>query len=515
MPKEIELYLTVGQALEEKNFISYIADNLRIKKGRINGFDILKKAVDARKKPVKYLFKFRVFIDEPFVNENYTVSFRECSDKKTVHIIGSGPAGLFAALEFLKAGIKPIIYERGKSVSERKVDIAQLNREHKLNIDSNYCFGEGGAGTFSDGKLYTRSKKKGDIFSVLKTFVDHGAPNEILYDATPHIGTDVLPRVITSIRETIIDYGGEFYFNSKLTDIEVVKGKVKSIIINNNNSIPVSKLVLATGHSARDIYRLLNKKGVLLEPKPFAAGIRIEHPQELINSIQYHGSDYNRRLPPAQYKLVEQIDGRGVFSFCMCPGGIIVPSATDQNQLVVNGMSNSKRNSPFANAGIVVQVNPEDTTDIEEYGPLQLLAFQEALEKGCVVNEKNTQTAPAQRMVDFVKGKFSDSLPQTSYIPGIQSVMMQELLPSFIGNALKKAFVKFDNKMKGFYTNQAIILGTESRTSSPVRIPRKENFEHVTISGLFPCGEGAGYAGGITSSAIDGINCAKAISGIE
>ena len=270
-------------------------------------------------------------------------------------------------------------------------------------------------------------------------------------------------------------------------------------------------MVLATGHSARDIYHLLNSKGVILEPKPFAAGIRVEHPQEIINTIQYHGSDYSNLLPSAQYKLVEQIDGRGVFSFCMCPGGIIVPSATEHGQLVVNGMSNSKRNSPYANAGIVVQINPEDVKGYKGHGPLQLLAFQEALEKGCVINKKYSQTAPAQRMVDFVKGKLSDSLPQTSYIPGIQSVMMQELLPTFIVNALKKAFVQFDVKMKGFYTNQAVIIGTESSTSSPVRIPRNENFEHVTIAGLYPCGEGAGYAGGITSSAVDGINCAKAV----
>jgi len=345
MIKEIELYLTPGQALEKHNYLTFIARSVYLKKECIKDFEILKKTVDARQKTVKIYFKFRLYIDEPNVTENEVITYGKVTDEKKVHIIGSGPAGLFAALEFIKAGIKPIIFERGKAISERKIDIALLNREHQLNTDSNYCFGEGGAGTFSDGKLFTRSKKKGDIHNILNTFVAHGASPEILYDASPHIGTDLLPRVILSMRETILNYGGEIHFNSKLTDIEIKNNAVKSILINNTQSYNVNFLVLATGHSARDIYHLLNDKGVFLEPKPFAVGIRVEHPQELINTIQYHCKDYDKILPPAQYKLVEQINGRGVFSFCMCPGGIIVPSATEQRQLVVNGMSNSKHNS--------------------------------------------------------------------------------------------------------------------------------------------------------------------------
>jgi len=514
MLKEVELYLSPHQALQKNNFLNYIVQDSDIKKESIKDFHVLKKAVDARKRPVKIYFKFLIFIDELPSVEEEQVLFRNVSDKRKVHIIGCGPAGLFAALEFIKAGIKPIIFERGKKISERKIDIAQLNSLHLLNDDSNYCFGEGGAGTFSDGKLYTRSKKKGDIQSILKTFVDHGASTEILYDASPHIGTDVLPRVIISIRETILKYGGEIHFNSKLTDIEIRNNAVKAIVINNTESYDVKALVLATGHSARDIYYLLHKKGVFLEPKAFALGVRAEHPQELINSIQYHCKDYDRMLPPAQYKLVEQVNGRGVFSFCMCPGGIIVPSATAQNEIVVNGMSNSKRNSPFANAGIVVQINTDDNLGFKESGPLHLLSFQESIEKKCFAEKKSSQTAPAQRMVDFVKGKLSTSLPDTSYNPGVKSMMLENILPPFIGVSLKKAFVAFDKKMRGYFTNESILIATESRTSSPVRITRNnESYEHIQVKRLYPCGEGSGYAGGITSSAVDGINCAKAVIG--
>jgi len=513
MQKEIELFLTIKQASEEDKFTSYISDFLRIKKQRVSGFKILRKSLDSRNRVLKYYYKINVFIDEQPEKENPFTIYKKVTSKKTAYIVGAGPAGLFAALECIKQGVKPVIFERGKPISERKHDIANLHRNHMLNPDSNYCFGEGGAGTFSDGKLYTRSKKKGDIYNVLMTFVQHGASEEILYDTAPHIGTDVLPRIITAFRNTILENGGEIHFNSKLTDIIIENNALKAIVINDTENINTKSLLLATGHSARDIYKLLNKKKILIIPKPFAMGVRIEHPQELINSIQYHGNNYDKNLPAAQYKIVEQIDGRGVFSFCMCPGGIIVPSATESNQLVVNGMSNSKHNSPYANAGIVVQVNPDDVTDYKEHGPLYLMAFQEALEMKCCIGSKLSQTAPAQRVTDFVTNKLSVGLPDVSYSPGAESYMLNDLLPPFIAKSLQKAFVLFDKKMKGFYTNEAVILAVESRTSSPVRIPRnKDTFEHEVIKGLYPCGEGSGYTGGITSSALDGINCANALS---
>lgn len=508
MQKETEIYLSPEQAVNENTLNSHIASQLRIKKSRVNGYEILKKALDARRKPIAYYYRIKVYIDEPKpLAETFTISALR-TEAPTVYIIGAGPAGLFAALELLKHGMRPVIIERGKPVSERKYDIAQLNKAHLLNPDSNYCFGEGGAGTFSDGKLYTRSNKRGDIGLILKTFIAHGAPQHILYDAEPHIGTDVLPRVVTSMRETIQNHGGEFRFDSKLTDIIIKNKRVVSIVLNGNEEINTGNVILATGHSARDIYRMLHKNGIALEAKPFAAGVRIEHPQELINSIQYKGQNYNKLLPAARYKLAEQVSGRGVFSFCMCPGGIIVPSATDAGQVVVNGMSNSGRNSAFANSGIVVQVNPADIGKPDDTNPLKLLNFQEQLEAACMVDSKKPQTAPGQRLTDFVQGKISATLPRHSYHPGAAPYDLAVLLPKFISAPLKEAIKLFDIRMKGYYTSEAILLGVESRTSSPVRIPRKENYEHIETSGLFVCGEGSGYAGGITSSAIDGVNCA-------
>ncbi|MDD3877717.1 MAG: FAD-dependent oxidoreductase, partial [Bacteroidales bacterium] len=431
MVKEITLLFTPKQEINKPNYITYIAQYLRIDKNRIRHFELLKKSLDARQKYVKFNMVFKLYIDEqaPESIETKTIPSKVREKDNCVHIIGCGPAGLFAALELIKSGIKPIIFERGKAVSERKTDIAKLHTRHLLNPDSNYCFGEGGAGTFSDGKLFTRSKKKGDISSVLRTFVEHGAPEEILYDTAPHIGTDVLPRVIKSMREKIIEFGGEIHFESKLTDIELKGNNLRAIVINNNRAIPVKYLILATGHSARDVYRLLYDKGIYLEAKPFAVGVRAEHPQELINSIQYHGSNYDKLLPAASYKLVEQINNRAVFSFCMCPGGIIVPSATEEEQIVVNGMSNSKHNSPFANAGIVVQVSPDDIKGFEAEGPLKLMAFQEALEHTCFIDKNAPQTAPAQRLVDFVEGRLSKDLPSNSYKPGLKSMMLEDLLP--------------------------------------------------------------------------------------
>jgi len=515
MQKEIELFLNISETSQQEKYKDFIAKELGIKTERIKSYIILKKTLDARNKYIKYHFRFKVFVDEdvkPETDSYKRKTYHKVNNKKVVYIIGSGPAGLFAALEFIKIGIKPIIFERGKTVNERKKDIALLNREHILNTDSNYCFGEGGAGTFSDGKLYTRTKKKGDISVVFQTFVEHGANPEILYDAYPHIGTDVLPRIILSIRKYILEYGGEIHFKSKLTDVEIKDHKIKSITINENEQIPVDFLILATGHSARDIYELLHRKKIMLEPKPFALGVRVEHPQELINSIQYHGKDYDKNLAAAQYKLAEQVGQRGVFSFCMCPGGIIVPSATENKTVVVNGMSNSRRNSPYANAGIVVQVNPSDKTGFEAHGALHLLYFQDFIEKSCFVDKALQQIAPAQKMTDFVKGKLSLHLPHTSYKPGVKSCMLEYLLPSFITSSLKQAFVLFDKKMRGYYTEEALLLATESRTSSPVRITRNANYEHVLVKGLYPAGEGSGYAGGITSSAIDGINIAKEIA---
>jgi len=513
MLKETVIYLTPQQAEQTGKYKEFLAQHLNISPQKIKHFEIIKKSLDARKKPPRYHLMMNVFIDSlPPAKEVEKQEYQHCTNKRAVYIIGSGPAGLFAALELIKGGVKPIIIERGKTIDKRKADIAKLSVNHILNIDSNYCYGEGGAGTFSDGKLYTRSKKKGDINEVLKTFVLHGAPENILYDATPHIGTDVLPSIIQSMRQTIVTYGGEFMFNSKLTDIEIAHGRIKSITINNSEQYAVDVLILATGHSARDVFCLLQQRNVFLEAKPFALGVRVEHPQELINSIQYGGGNYDKKLPAAAYKLVTQVGNRGVFSFCMCPGGIIVPSATENGQVVVNGMSNAKRNSPYANSGIVVQVFPDD---IVSANPLKLMYFQEEIEQRCCISHEAPQKAPAQRMEDFINGTLSRNLPKNSYHPGTQSMMLDEILPSFIAKSLKEAFRHFDNKMRGFFTNEAVLLATESRTSSPVRICRDKNtFAHVQIKNLYPCGEGAGYAGGITSSAIDGINAAKAVISI-
>ncbi len=511
MVRELELNLTVAQAQHPETFTAIVAQQTGIQQSEIWGLNILKRSVDARKRPVSYYFKFRLYINEK-LPVKAAIKYLPVQPDKTVHIIGCGPAGLFAALECLKAGVKPIIFERGKPINERKKDIALLYRERCINPESNYCFGEGGAGTFSDGKLYTRSTKRGDVQDVLATFVAHGAPESILYDAHPHIGSDALPRIIAAMRQTILGHGGEVHFNCKLTGLQISDGQLKGIVINDHEEVPVKHLLLATGHSARDIYGLLHKNNIQLEAKPFAMGVRVEHPQELINAIQYHGQSYDRNLPAATYKLVEQVNNRGVFSFCMCPGGIVVPASTEQGGLVVNGMSNAKRNSPYADAGIVVQVFPEDISREKLVNPFSLLAFQDKFEKACYVKSGKPLAAPAQRMTDFVKGKLSGTLPVNSYIPGTQPVVMDTVLPPFISDTLKKAFVLFDKKMKGYYTEEAILLATESRTSSPVRIPRnKDTYEHITLAGLYPCGEGAGYAGGITSSAMDGVNCVKAI----
>ncbi len=511
MQKNIRLILTPQQAANEFEYKKYIVEQTGFDAGRITGYKILKKSIDARSKNVKIIVEILISIDElPQFDENFIPEYNFVGNKPEIHIIGAGPAGLFAALKAIENGFKPIVLERGKEIRQRRRDIALLSREHIVNPESNYCFGEGGAGTFSDGKLYTRSKKRGNVKRILELLKYHGADEKILVEAHPHIGTNKLPEVIKNIRQTILDAGGEILFNTKLSDFIIKDDKIKSLITQTGNKIDVQAVILATGHSARDIYYLLDKKSILLEEKSFAMGVRVEHPQDLIDSIQYHCDIRSEYLPAAAYSLVSQVKGRGVYSFCMCPGGFIVPSATETNQVVVNGMSPSSRNSKFANSGMVVEIRPEDAREFQQYGKLALLKFQEHLEQLAFLNGGYRQTAPAQRLHDFVNGKLSGSLPETSYHPGVSSSPLHFWLPEHIGKRLQEGFKIFGKKMYGYLTNEAIILGVESRTSSPVRIPRdKEHLHHVQIKNLFPAGEGAGYAGGIVSSAVDGELCAE------
>ncbi len=446
----------------------------------------------------------------------YPFRYQNVAGKKPVIIIGAGPAGLFAAMRLIELGFKPIIFERGKEVSERKKDIAQLNRNNGLSTESNYCFGEGGAGTFSDGKLFTRSRKKGDRSRILLNFHQHGAQDAILYEAYPHIGTDKLPEVIKNIRQTILKYGGEIHFETKVTELLIENNSIKGVKTKNGNEIFAGAVILSTGHSARDVYEMLQKQNIALESKGFAMGVRVEHPQALIDKIQYHAKERGEYLPAATYNLVAQTDGRGVYSFCMCPGGFIVPASTFEKETVVNGMSSSSRNSAFANSGVVVEIRPEDLPEeYTQYGALAGIKFQQYYENLAFVNGGGKQTAPAQRLYDFVKGRLSVDLPESSYLPGLIASPMHFWMPDFISRRLREGFKDFDRKMKGFLTNDALIIGVESRTSSPVRIPRNpETLQHISVAGLYPCGEGAGYAGGITSSAIDGENCAEKIAEI-
>jgi len=516
MKKEIEIVLSPEKAFTTKDFTKIISNRTGYSPNRIKSARLLKRSVDARSRDVKIRMKFELCIDENVIEEKkYVFEYKDVHAKKPVIIVGCGPAGLFAALHLLEQGIKPLIIERGKNVSERKLDIAALNRDHLVNPDSNYCFGEGGAGTFSDGKLYTRSTKRGDVNRILQIFIDHGASEDILIDAHPHIGSDKLPAIISAIRKTIIDAGGEFFFNEKVIDFTIYNDTMTGVKTSGGAVYEGDAVILATGHSARDIYELLSDRKIKIESKPFAAGIRIEHPQVLIDSIQYHCEQKDPFLPAATYSLVQQINGRGVFSFCMCPGGIIVPSATGPQQVVTNGMSNSLRNSSFANAGIVVTIEEENLKKYsEKYGELGPMKFQEEMEANAYTAAGSRHAAPAQRMTDFVLRKTSSKLNSTSYHPGIVSAPLHELLPDFINERLRIAFREFDKKMRGFYTSEANILGVESRTSSPVRIPRNdETLEHIQIRNLYPCGEGSGYAGGIVSSAIDGERCAAMIAG--
>ena len=516
MQHTLRLVLSPEQAANEAEYKTLIARELNKDAERITYFSPLKKSIDARSRNVKIIIEFEVVLDEkaPEIVE-FNPGYQHVDNKPEVHVIGAGPAGLFAALKLIENGYKPVILERGKEIRGRRRDIADINRKQIVNPESNYCFGEGGAGTFSDGKLYTRSKKRGNVKRILEILKFHGADEKIVYDAHPHIGTNKLPGIIQNIRQNILDAGGQIHFETKLSDLIVEGNKITSLITSKGDKIPVDKLILATGHSSRDIYQLLFDKKILLEQKPFAMGIRVEHPQELIDSIQYNCKIRSEYLPAAPYSLVSQINGRGVYSFCMCPGGFIVPSATEPGQVVVNGMSPSSRNSKFANSGIVVEVRLEDTLAFKEFGPLAGMKYQENLEKMSFQNGGGGQIAPAQRLPDFVNNKLSGDLPKTSYHPGINSSPMHFWLPGNIGKPLQNGFREFGKKMHGYLTNEAVILGVESRTSSPVRIPRdKDNLHHPQIINLYPVGEGAGFAGGIVSSAIDGENSAESVSRI-
>lgn len=511
MTQTINLLLLPEEAKQEAIILKNIISAIGLKPSRINGFKVLRQSIDARGKVVKIQLQVEVFIDEA-MQENlpFDPQLQNVSNKPSVVIVGAGPAGLFAALRLITLGYKPIILERGKDVRSRRRDLAMLNKTGIVNAESNYCFGEGGAGTYSDGKLYTRSTKRGDVKKILQLFVHFGATENILIEAHPHIGTNKLPQIISAMREAIIDCGGEVLFDTKLTDILLEKQAIKGVATQDGTVINCTKLILATGHSARDIYELLERKNISIEAKPFALGVRIEHPQALIDSIQYSCDTRNEHLPPAAYSLVSQENGRGVFSFCMCPGGIIAPASTAPGEIVVNGWSPSKRNNPFANSGTVVAVDERDFAKYGFMGNLAGMHFQQMVEQNCFAAGGGKLVAPAQRMADFVSKKSSSTLPDCSYIPGITSVPLQDILPTEISEALRKGIVSFGKKMKGYFTNEAVLVATESRTSSPVRIPRdKETLEHPQIKGLYPCAEGAGYAGGIVSAAIDGERCAE------
>jgi uncharacterized protein len=540
MQQKISLKLLPSEALDESIIKKYIATTTGKKESSVTGFHCIKKSIDARAKKIWVNLTVTAFIDEPFKQRQIQpFNFKEVGNAvQKVIIIGAGPAGLFAALQLIEKGIKPIIVERGKDVRARRRDLAVLNKEGIVNPESNYCFGEGGAGTYSDGKLYTRSNKRGNIGRILNLFVHFGAEEKILYEAHPHIGTNKLPHIITAMRQQIVDCGGELLFEKKVTDFIIDDEKIKAVKTADGNIFEANHFILSTGHSARDIFELLHQKNILIEAKPFALGVRIEHPQMLIDAIQYKscwapppsGEVGRGPLPPAAYSLVQQVNGRGVFSFCMCPGGIIAPAATAPGEIVVNGWSPSKRNNPFANSGMVVQVELEDAvreikcsmnnvlpiaigTMFNEKHPLVLMEFQKMVEQQCFTAGGGKSVAPAQRMVDFSNGKTSSALPNCSYQPGLQSLPLKEVLPNFIYKSLAKGFVEFGKKMPGYFTNDAVVVATESRTSSPVRIPRnKDTLTHPQIKNLYPCGEGAGYAGGIVSAAMDGERVANEIA---
>lgn len=507
--KEFELAVKIGREIPKAELEAAAAKALGVKPDKIGHIEVVRRSVDARQ---EILWRYRIQAyrqGEEFVPFK-VAPYQDVHASEPVIVVGAGPAGMFASLKLLQRGFKPIILERGKDVERRKVDMAKLSTDGVLDPDSNYCYGEGGAGAFSDGKLFTRSSKRGDIREVLHQLVAFGASEEILIDAHPHIGTDRLPEIVKNIRQCIIEHGGEYHFDSRVTDIE------PGFTVSCGDTVyKASKVILASGHSARDIYEIFQRKGWAIEAKGFALGVRVEHPQWMINQIRYHGK-YQPFMPTAEYSFVQQVEGRGVFSFCMCPGGILVPSSTEEGTVVLNGMSNAARNSKWANSGVVVQIEPGDQP-AEYTGPFALMDFQRDIERkmyeyASTHGGKHPFTAPAQRMKDFCRGIVSKDLPKTSYHPGALSSPLHELLPEHVSMRLRRAFPQVDRQMHGYYTNDALLLGTESRTSSPVRLPRDpETLEHVDVPGLYPCGEGAGYAGGIVSSALDGINCAEKV----
>jgi len=514
--KELQLRVNPKTAYTDSLLRQHIAQQENISVDDISLVKIVKRSIDARQRQVMVNLKVRTYIGEQPENTSLIspIDYKPVSGSNQAIVVGAGPGGLFAALRLIELGIKPIVLERGKDVNERRKDLARISREGIVDENSNYCFGEGGAGAYSDGKLYTRSKKRGSVDRILAILHQHGASEDILVDAHPHIGTDKLPRVIENIRKTIIGCGGEVHFQTRVTELIIDGNRVNGVICADGSRFD-GPVILATGHSARDVYRMLKAQCVKIEPKGIAVGVRLEHPQHLIDQIQYHSeAGRGEYLPAAEYSFVTQVDGRGVYSFCMCPGGFIVPAASGPNQLVVNGMSPSNRGTKWANSGMVVEVRPEDLTHYDANDPLCVMHFQEDLERKCFEAADGTQCAGAQLMLDFVQGKDSKDLPRTSYAPGIKPSRLDKWLPRFISNRLRKGFEVFGRYARGFLTNDAIIIGVETRTSSPVRIPRMPlEMRHIEIENLFPCGEGAGYAGGIVSAAIDGERCAEALAG--
>ena len=527
MIQEYQIRVLPEQAANEQNIKLFISKDKGIDARTVKAIRVLKRSIDARQRTIYVNLKVRLYINELPQDDEYTHTvYNKVEGKPQVIVVGAGPGGLFAALRLIELGLRPVVVERGKNVRDRKVDIARISREHKVDPESNYSFGEGGAGAYSDGKLYTRSKKRGNVDKILNVFCQHGASTSILVDAHPHIGTDKLPRVIENMRNTIIACGGEVHFETRMDSLIIEGQKVVGIETNTGKTFR-GPVILATGHSARDVYRWLHANGVQLEAKGIAVGVRLEHPSHLIDQIQYHNKNgRGKYLPAAEYSFVTQADGRGVYSFCMCPGGFVVPAASGPHQIVVNGMSPSNRGGKWSNSGMVVELRPEDLLndelklkneelgiDCTGEGPLAMMHLQEALEASCWQQGNMRQTAPAQRMVDFTRKKLSYDLPATSYSPGLVSSPLHFWMPHFISDRLSKGFQQFGRSSHGFLTNEAVMIGMETRTSAPVRIVRdNETLQHITISGLFPCGEGAGYAGGIVSAGIDGERCAEAVA---
>lgn len=515
MPRELLLQVTPETAANDILLKDYLSKQIKVSPNEIQHISILKRSIDARQKAIKINLKVIIYLKgEAFQETKIGLpEYKDVSKAQEVIVVGAGPAGLFAALQLIELGLKPIVLERGKDVRGRRRDLKAINREHIVNEDSNYCFGEGGAGTYSDGKLYTRSKKRGDVTRILELLVAFGASEDILVEAHPHIGTNKLPKIIEDIRNKIIEFGGQVLFDTRVTDILVKNNEVEGIVTQNGDKILASKLILATGHSARDIFELLDKKKIFIEAKPFALGVRAEHSQELIDSIQYSCDYRGEHLPPAPYSIVKQVNGRGMYSFCMCPGGVIAPCATSPGEVVTNGWSPSKRDQATANSGIVIELKLDDFKPFAKFGALAGMEFQKSIEQRAWHLAGQTQKVPAQRMIDFTQNKISSDIPKTSYVPGTTSVEMGQVFPGFLTQILREGFKEFGKSMRGYLTNEAILHAPESRTSSPVRIPRDaQTLEHLQIKGLYPCGEGAGYAGGIISAAIDGEKCALMIA---